>query len=98
MSAKRAERRMRRTIPYRPATLSTDVAETQFEGKTRTISPNRPTNLQTVDDDLNFHGVHHVGLLCANLETSLRFYQDIIGRDIIWYGLWKCVRCHRIGD
>ena len=87
MSARRVERRMRRTIPQRPATLSTDVAETQFGGKKRAFVPTRATNVEAIEDDLNFHGVHHVGLLCANLETSLRFYQDIIGDRVLWYGL-----------
>lgn len=37
-----------------------------------------------LDEGLNFHGVHHVGLLCANLETSLEFYKDTIGKGNVY--------------
>lgn len=29
-----------------------------------------------------FHGMHHVGLLCENLERSLEFYQGILGLQL----------------
>lgn len=29
-----------------------------------------------------FHGIHHVGLLCANLEKSLEFYNQLLGLEI----------------
>lgn len=30
-------------------------------------------------DAIGYHGVHHVGLLCSNLERSLEFYQGLLG-------------------
>lgn len=32
-----------------------------------------------IGEMLNFHGLHHVGLLCENLEISLKFYCGILG-------------------
>ncbi|WZN62847.1 glyoxalase [Chloropicon roscoffensis] len=31
---------------------------------------------------LGFVGVHHVGLICENLEKSMEFYQDVLGLPI----------------
>jgi glyoxylase I family protein len=31
---------------------------------------------------LVIHGMHHVGLLCENLERSLEFYRDVLGLEI----------------
>lgn len=33
-------------------------------------------------DDIGFQGVHHVGLLCKDLEASLQFYRDLLGLEI----------------
>ncbi|XP_011093764.1 uncharacterized protein LOC105173640 [Sesamum indicum] len=33
-------------------------------------------------DDFGVVGVHHVGILCENLERSLHFYQNILGLPI----------------
>ncbi|KAL3825317.1 hypothetical protein ACJIZ3_021346 [Penstemon smallii] len=41
-------------------------------------------NVEAVDDknDFGVVGVHHVGILCENLERSLHFYQNILGLTI----------------
>lgn len=37
-----------------------------------------------------FHGIHHVGLLCSNLEKSLAFYQELLGANRLCFvcDLW----------
>nr|DAD49046.1 TPA_asm: hypothetical protein HUJ06_018982 [Nelumbo nucifera] len=37
-----------------------------------------PTNDK--DDGIGVLSIHHVGLLCENLEQSLEFYQNLLGR------------------
>jgi len=37
---------------------------------------------ETEVTSLSFHGVHHVGLICADLEESLKFYRDLLGLTI----------------
>ncbi len=32
---------------------------------------------------LTFHGVHHVALICSDLERSLEFYQGVLGERTI---------------
>ncbi|KAG8376179.1 hypothetical protein BUALT_Bualt09G0036300 [Buddleja alternifolia] len=41
-------------------------------------------NAEAVDNknDFGVVGVHHVGILCENLERSLHFYQNILGLSI----------------
>ncbi|KAL2501194.1 uncharacterized protein Fot_35054 [Forsythia ovata] len=41
-------------------------------------------NVEAVDDtnDFGVVSVHHVGILCENLERSLQFYQNILGLKI----------------
>ena len=34
------------------------------------------------DQSITYHGMHHVGLLCANLEKSLEFYIDVLGLEM----------------
>lgn len=29
----------------------------------------------------NYEGVHHVGLLCGNITTSVHFYREILGEE-----------------
>lgn len=33
----------------------------------------------SVDADFGVVGMHHVGILCENLERSLDFYQNLLG-------------------
>ncbi|KAK9099411.1 hypothetical protein Syun_026456 [Stephania yunnanensis] len=40
-----------------------------------------PTSLDAIED-IGVVGVHHVGLLCENLERSLDFYQNVLGLEI----------------
>jgi hypothetical protein len=35
---------------------------------------------------VNFKGVHHVALICSNLERSLEFYQNILGECGVDWG------------
>eukprot|EP00210_Caulerpa_lentillifera_P000776 g751.t1 len=32
--------------------------------------------------ELDWLGIHHIGVLCKDLETSIKFYQDLLGFDI----------------
>jgi len=34
------------------------------------------------DSRVGYHGVHHVGLLCENLERSLEFYKNTLGLEV----------------
>ncbi|XP_078428912.1 lactoylglutathione lyase / glyoxalase I family protein [Wolffia australiana] len=36
----------------------------------------------TIDRGIGVVSIHHVGLLCENLEKSLEFYQDLLGLEI----------------
>ncbi|KAL3689754.1 hypothetical protein R1sor_016063 [Riccia sorocarpa] len=41
------------------------------------------TETKTVHGEkLDFTGMHHVGLLCENLERSMKFYQEILGLEL----------------
>eukprot|EP00889_Picochlorum_renovo_P002833 jgi/Picre1/29863/NNA_005245.t1 len=40
------------------------------------------TNDDATAQRVVFHGMHHVGLLCENLEKSLEFYQGILGLQL----------------
>lgn len=31
---------------------------------------------------VNYHGVHHIGILCKNLEASLEFYSNVLGLEV----------------
>lgn len=33
-------------------------------------------------EKISFHGMHHVGLLCENLERSMEFYMGVLGLEI----------------
>lgn len=37
---------------------------------------------QASTDDVLYHGVHHVALICHNLETAMQFYQGVLGLSI----------------
>lgn len=43
-----------------------------------------PTTVESVDDtnDFGVVSMHHVGILCENLERSLDFYQNLLGLQI----------------
>ncbi|KAK9822141.1 hypothetical protein WJX74_010538 [Apatococcus lobatus] len=37
---------------------------------------------QQSSDKIDFMGVHHIGILCKDLQTSLNFYQGTLGLDL----------------
>ncbi|KAL2921840.1 Uncharacterized protein RDABS01_013331, partial [Bienertia sinuspersici] len=39
-------------------------------------------NIHEKNNDFGVVGMHHVGILCKNLERSLDFYQNILGLEI----------------
>eukprot|EP00879_Flechtneria_rotunda_P000605 GHRR01000716.1.p1 GENE.GHRR01000716.1~~GHRR01000716.1.p1 ORF type:complete len:205 (+),score=33.91 GHRR01000716.1:77-691(+) len=45
-------------------------------------SPSKSGLAETVNGTVTFHGVHHVALLCANLERSLEFYQGLLELEL----------------
>lgn len=48
-------------------------------------SPSVATSNETSEPrtkPLVIHGMHHVGLLCENLERSLAFYRDVLGLEM----------------
>ncbi|KAH6828502.1 Lactoylglutathione lyase / glyoxalase I family protein [Perilla frutescens var. hirtella] len=40
------------------------------------------SSAEAVNDDFGVVGLHHVGILCENLERSLHFYQNVLGLPI----------------
>lgn len=38
-----------------------------------------PSSTSQTGKPLTFHGVHHVALICSNLEASMAFYQGVLG-------------------
>lgn len=40
--------------------------------------------------DIGFVGVHHVGILCKDLDISLRFYCGVLGKDLFFFTeIWE---------
>lgn len=44
----------------------------------KVVVDDRPAS---AEDRVAFHGVHHIGLLCKDLERSMEFYQTILGLE-----------------
>ncbi|XP_030440353.2 glyoxylase I 4 [Syzygium oleosum] len=53
-------------------------AQATVEGATLTREADAVTNR----NDIGFLSIHHVGILCENLERSLDFYQNLLGLEI----------------
>lgn len=53
-------------------------AQATVEGETLTREADAVTNR----NDIGFLSIHHVGILCENLERSLDFYQNLLGLEI----------------
>lgn len=47
---------------------------------------------QQTSDKIDFFGVHHIGILCEDLKTSLDFYQGTLG--MILLALIICKELH----
>lgn len=48
----------------------------------RALAPSPTSETSKKAGPLGIHGVHHVALLCQELERSLSFYQDVLGLEI----------------
>ncbi|CAA0821411.1 Lactoylglutathione lyase / glyoxalase I family protein [Striga hermonthica] len=76
---------MRDCTRFRKIGQSTRYSTIKNEESLQTDVLNKDSmNVEAVDskDDFGVVGVHHVGILCENLERSLHFYQNILGLSI----------------
>lgn len=55
-------------------------AASSVQQQSETASPQ--TQVPTTSTTLDFTGVHHVGVICENLERSLDFYHGVLGLEI----------------
>ncbi|XP_068650238.1 uncharacterized protein [Aristolochia californica] len=78
------------TVPFTRTcpTIATKEKDRRFalvvQVKTSTEGDRLVKESSSVDDKngIGTLGVHHVGLLCQNLEKSLEFYQNLLGLEI----------------
>lgn len=80
---------------------ATATGATGAKGFTSASIATRPPAAAAAAPKLPWIGLHHVGLLCANLEASIAFYRDVLGMEVnvarpddrlayryYWQGAW----------
>ncbi|KAL9250649.1 Glyoxylase I 4-like protein [Drosera capensis] len=62
--------------------VSSTVAKATTSVQENTVAKELDSEAETSKIDYGVVGMHHVGILCENLERSLNFYQNLLGLEI----------------
>eukprot|EP00210_Caulerpa_lentillifera_P002087 g2002.t1 len=76
----RWESRRSRVRKSRALTLTREHQYTQSSEGTSSL--HGLESMRSLGEMMDFPGLHHVGLLCKNLDTSLKFYCEILGMSV----------------